>query len=367
MELDNNKKEIIETNESKVIVLSPAGSGKTSIITERIKHLLKNGKENIVALTFTNNAAQEISKRIINSRIELGNTFIGTVHSYCARLLFRHGISEVSTSIEEQDFDNLFNLIKNNNKCIEPVDYLLLDEAQDSTEQQFEFILDVIKPKNYFLIADIRQSIYSFNGARPDILLDLCDIPETKIYKLNINYRCKSNILIFAKNIINKLGYRFEDNSIADKKGGTVFEVEFTPENVLKIIQNSIKNEPENKENNTKYNYKDWFILVRTNNQLNTIYNYLIKNNIPCDTFKQSDLSNSELEKKKQENTVKILTIHSAKGLENKNVIVGSFHFSSKDEERRLAYVAATRAIDNLYWFKPKNKKRKPKIENWED
>ena len=252
MKLDNNKKEIIETNESKVIVLSPAGSGKTSIITERIKYLLKNGKENIVALTFTNNAAQEISKRIINSGIELRNTFIGTVHSYCARLLFRHGISEVSTSIEEQDFDNLFNLIKNNNKCIESVDYLLLDEAQDSTEQQFEFILDVIKPKNYFLIADIRQSIYSFNGARPDILLDLCDIPETKIYKLNINYRCKSNILIFAKNIINKLGYRFEDNSIADKKGGNVFEVEFTPENVLKIIQNSVKNEPKNEENNTK-------------------------------------------------------------------------------------------------------------------
>ena len=67
MELDNNRKEIVETNESKVIVLSPAGSGKTSIITERIKYLLKNGKENIVALTFTNNAAQEISKRIMAS------------------------------------------------------------------------------------------------------------------------------------------------------------------------------------------------------------------------------------------------------------------------------------------------------------
>ena len=80
MELDNNRKEIIETTESKVIVFSPAGGSKTTVLTERIKYLLKNKKENIVALTFTNNAAQEISKRIINSGINLGNTFIAIVH-----------------------------------------------------------------------------------------------------------------------------------------------------------------------------------------------------------------------------------------------------------------------------------------------
>ena len=356
MELDNNRKEIIETTESKVIVFSPAGGSKTTVLTERIKYLLKNKKENIVALTFTNNAAQEISKRIINSGINLGNTFIGTVHSYCAQLLFRHGVSEASNLIEQQNFDELFELIKNNTQCIENVDYLLLDEAQDSTEQQFEFILDIIKPKNYFLIGDIRQSIYSFSGARPDILIDLCNIPNTKIYKLNKNYRCKSNILSFAKNIIDKLGYRYIDNSIPNEIGGKVYEMEFTNENILRVI---------NKDINSKYS--DWFILVRSNRQIEEIYNYLTKNNIPCDTFKQSELDNKKLEEKLKENTVKILTIHSAKGLENKNVIVGSFNFSRNDEERRLAYVAATRAIENLYWFKPKNKKRKPKIENWED
>ena len=132
--------------------------------------------------------------------------------------------------------------------------------------------------------------------------------------------------------------------------------MEFTNENILKVI---------NKDINSKYS--DWFILVRSNRQIEEIYNYLTKNNIFCDTFKQSELDNKGLEEKLKENTVKILTIHSAKGLENKNVIVGSFNFSRNDEERRLAYVAATRAIENLYWFKSKSKKRKPKIENWED
>ena len=58
-----------------------------------------------------------------------------------------------------------------------------------------------------------------------------------------------------------------------------------------------------------------------------------------------------------QSNRVKILTIHSAKGLQNKNVIVvGAKTYN--EEERRLAYVAATRAENNLYWC-PAMKKKK--------
>ncbi len=363
MEINKKQKEIIETKYSKVVVNCAAASGKTFCLIKRLEFLInKYPNSNIVVITFTNAAAEEIKKRLLKIP---SNTFIGTIHGYCNYLLLSNGIV-TDKIIDNGEFDELFSLFRKNN-IKKRIDFLLLDEGQDSTLNEFTFLLEDLNPKNWIIFSDKRQSIYGFRNACPEYLDKLVSKNDVHFISLNINYRCKYNILIFAKNIINKLGYRFEDNSIADKKGGNVFEVEFTPENVLKIIQNSIKNEPKNEENNTKYNYKDWFILVRTNDQLNIIYNYLIKNNIPCDTFRQSDLSNSELEKKKQENTVKILTIHSAKGLENKNVIVGSFHFSSKDEERRLAYVAATRAIDNLYWFKPKNKKRKPKIENWED
>ena len=52
---------------------------------------------------------------------------------------------------------------------------------------------------------------------------------------------------------------------------------------------------------------------------------------------------------KMKENTVKILTIHSSKGLESKNVIVMGARYYN-DEEKRVAYVAATRARDRLYW-----------------
>ena len=68
-------------------------------------------------------------------------------------------------------------------------------------------------------------------------------------------------------------------------------------------------------------------------------------------------------------NTVKVLTIHTSKGLENKNVIVvGATTFLksySNIEEIRVAYVAATRAKDKLIWMSGQ-KKKKVQVSNWE-
>ena len=84
--------------------------------------------------------------------------------------------------------------------------------------------------------------------------------------------------------------------------------------------------------------------------------------NIPCDSFKKSELDQAELNVKMKENTVKVLTIHSAKGLENKNVIViGARAYN--DEEKRICYVAATRAKETLIWMtsKPQKKRYTPR------
>ena len=67
-------------------------------------------------------------------------------------------------------------------------------------------------------------------------------------------------------------------------------------------------------------------------------------------------LMNSD--KKMLDNTVKVLTVHSAKGLEADNVVVvGVSGWSKRGEERRIAYVAATRARKQLIWTKEFNKK----------
>lgn len=90
------------------------------------------------------------------------------------------------------------------------------------------------------------------------------------------------------------------------------------------------------------------------------------KKGIPTDTFKQSDLTNSEINKKMSENTIKVLTAHSAKGMEAPCVLSYNIRAYNNDEAR-LCYVAATRAKDYLIWAKtPPKKKTKEKVVNWE-
>lgn len=102
--------------------------------------------------------------------------------------------------------------------------------------------------------------------------------------------------------------------------------------------------------------YNDWFILARSNKRVDEIYNYLKKYDIPVDTFKKSELTNKDLHDRMRANTVKVLTIHSSKGLEANKVIVVDATMS-KEEECRISYVAATRARKELYWAKRARKK----------
>ena len=350
MEYTPEQKAAITTKDNKVVILSSAACGKTAIITERVRYLLDKGVEpsKIVLITFTVAAADEMRSRIGEKGKDC---FIGTIHSYANKLLTKKGIS-TGRLIQDGKFDQFFKLISENLYCIEPVEHLLLDEAQDSDASQFEFILEHIKPDNYFFVGDPRQSIYTFRDARPDMLISLSRQGDVSTYRVRKNYRNASRILAFAKE---KLGdASLPDDSIAmSDKFGHVFKTPFTKETLVGIIKNM---------KNSKYS--DWFVLGRTNAIVDTCYDYLIEAGIPCTTFKQGGMTAQDLKEKMEEDTVKVLTIHSAKGLEAKNVVVFGAIYST-DENKRLNYVAATHAKENLFWgYTPPKKKKK--MMNWE-
>ena len=353
MELSKIQKKIVESKEPYILVNSCAGSGKTRCLVHRLQHLLNIGvaPSKIVAITFTNAAAEEILERIARPT----GLFVGTIHSYANQLLLMGGINTADI-LDKEQFDKLFSRIKKHPDCIKEVEYLLLDEGQDSTAQQFEFALKTVNPKNWMIFSDHRQSIYRFAGATPDYILNLMDSPEVTTYDLTENYRNAPEILVFAKKQIRPLGIDYLDHSVPMREvSGRVITIDYSGEGIATTIKRYVAE--------GRSAYKDWFILTRTNAESEAILKVLARHKIPTDTFKKAQLDNKGLKQKMREDTVKVLTIHTAKGLEADNVVV--IGARNRDiEEKCIGYVAATRARNLLVWTFPVNK-RKPKTEYW--
>lgn len=334
MAFSKEQKAVIEARENRIVVIASSGSGKTACLVERTKQLLKEVEDSskIVLITFTNAAAEEMRLRIGDAK----NIFIGTIHSYANMLLASTSVNTMDI-IEAEQYDKLLEKAIEQPNCFKEVEHLLLDEAQDTSKLQMSFILDYVKPKNFFAVGDYRQCIYEFNGVDPKTLLKLKRNEKFTTYYLTQNYRTSKSILIYAKKIIAKLGYDFYDDSICMRNNeGKVLERSCGLSAIFKDI-------PKVGE------LKDWFILCRSNAQVDEAIETLKALNIPYDTFKRAELNEADYAIKMRSNTVKVLTSHSSKGLENKNVIVIGAMWGSA-EEIRLNYVSATRAKNLLIW-----------------
>lgn len=92
--LNERQKEAILQTDGPLLILAGAGSGKTMVVTRKIAYLIneKNvNPYNVLAITFTNKAANEMKERVqnyVNTNVE--QMWIGTFHSICVRILRRY-------------------------------------------------------------------------------------------------------------------------------------------------------------------------------------------------------------------------------------------------------------------------------------
>jgi DNA helicase-2/ATP-dependent DNA helicase PcrA len=100
-ELTGPARDAVRHRGSHLQIIAGAGSGKTEVVSQRVVDLLADGvpAEAIVAFTFTERAADELKLRIgrrVHERLGRGaldrltSLFVGTIHSYCFRLLQQH-------------------------------------------------------------------------------------------------------------------------------------------------------------------------------------------------------------------------------------------------------------------------------------
>jgi len=116
--LNDEQRKAIHTTEGRVLILAGAGSGKTSVITHRIAHLIKNlntQPSSILGLTFTNKAAEEMRKRVagmIDPALAKQVTLC-TFHSFCMQVLrkeiHRLGYTRDFSLYDERDVRRLLN------------------------------------------------------------------------------------------------------------------------------------------------------------------------------------------------------------------------------------------------------------------
>ena len=88
LNLSEQQDEVVQHGVGALLVVAGPGSGKTTVLTERIRRLISDepGNFHILAVTFTNKAANEMKERLSEFPNIEELTFIGTFHSFCTEV-----------------------------------------------------------------------------------------------------------------------------------------------------------------------------------------------------------------------------------------------------------------------------------------
>lgn len=339
-ELNPPQLEAVKQKDGSILVIAGAGSGKTKTLTYRVARLIEDGvnPKNILLLTFTKKAAQEMLSRatiVLDSRceqvaggtfhsfaniilrkysalLELQNNFTitdradsedivnhirsntigkqekrfpkkGTILDIYSKAVnknipsdeiilseykqFEHCIEKINEIIREYtaykrknsilDYDDLLLYLKTLLECNPEVrkklsnqyKYILVDEYQDTNTIQAEIVkLLACEHNNVMAVGDDSQSIYSFRGANFKNILEFPHLfPNTKIIKLEQNYRSSQNILALANEILLKAKEKYTKTLFSDivcpikpaiiSANDMKMEAEFIAQRVLELVE----------------------------------------------------------------------------------------------------------------------------------
>lgn len=166
-------------------------------------------------------------------------------------------------------------------KWQEKFQYILIDEFQDINLVQFRIIqLLVKKHQNLFVVGDDDQSIYSFRGASPQIMLDFEKyFPETEKVLLEINYRCSEEIVKESLKVIEQNKVRFQKEIRSYNAGGEMVAYE-SFENYHKEYS-YIGEKIQEFVSEQQYNYSDIACIFRTNQDMIGLAECFARNKIP--------------------------------------------------------------------------------------
>lgn len=159
--------------------------------------------------------------------------------------------------------------------------YILVDEYQDTNYAQHSIVLQLTKENQHVcVVGDDAQSIYSFRGADIDnILYFTKTYPNTKVFKLEQNYRSTQTIVCAANSLIEKNERQIRKAVFSEKEKGEAIGVFQAYSDVEEgdIVANKVAE----LRREYHYGYADFAILYRTNAQSRIFEEALRKRNMP--------------------------------------------------------------------------------------
>lgn len=374
--LNKSQQEVVEAKAQVIFLLAGAGTGKTTVIINKLNKIIKETKnKRILLITFTKKGVNDLKRKITFSN---DNLLVTTFHGLCYQLLKSNNLKIVTEEelilegyskeslrkidiykrnnlnnkdlkkyqdylkkINKIDYNDLEILLLNKLKndfhfklyVNNLFDYIFIDEFQDTSTNQYKIIKYLKNKDNYlFAVGDPDQSIYNFRGANEKVIFNYLNDFKAYKYEMLINYRSVSEIINKANKLISfnkrKLPKKLISNN--EEKGTLLINYFKDQQSELNYLIKTIKSIS---KRGIKFN--EIAILYRNNYQVNKIKKEFFKHYI----F-----------------DVNLLTIHQSKGLEFKVVfIIGlnegilPMYKSEINEERRLFYVAITRAKEELY------------------
>ena len=418
-ELDKYQTRVVLDNSKRFLVVAAAGSGKTFTIAAKINYLvneLEVDPKNILCISFTNESVNDMKRVFNNNNLDID---VMTFHKFSMSILYKENYRISFTSLlpylvtEYLEniiyFDRLGTLyddyIKDNSinkeyliyiikssfcyedkllliiifkiyiiyeeelsslgmldfddlimRAIDKVDYMkyfkykyiIIDEYQDTSFIRYRLIKRIIDrfDINLMCVGDDFQSIYKFNGCDIELFTNFKKyFNDSKVLKLKYTYRNPKDVVNISSRFIMKNNYQIKKRLISNKYVDNSINVVFYKDlysAYIKVIEE----------------LDNIMILGRNNDDINMInngdYNY-------------------------KDKSIRYLTIHKSKGLEEDNVIIINlldnnnslpskikeydiFKYIKKrdkylfEEERRLFYVAITRCRKKVFLFTKKNK-----------
>lgn len=158
--------------------------------------------------------------------------------------------------------------------------YILIDETQDCNQIQYDVIRLLAEPENnLFVVGDDDQSIYSFRGARPEIMMNFTnDFPDAVKIVLDWNYRSTKQIVKHALKVVEHNKKRFSKKIQTNNPEGTPIEIccYANPAKENEAIISHILHYLEQ-----GYSYSDMAVLFRTNTEPRPLIERLIEFNLP--------------------------------------------------------------------------------------